>query len=71
MWMGEAEHLCGRDIYRARYRLGVDELRIDHRILGPAKDYLLNARYQRSWPAIEEKLVKIFLAATRPDSGIG
>lgn len=46
-WTGEADHLCGRDVYRATYRLGEDELVIFHTVKGPAKDYQLDARYLR------------------------
>ena len=46
-WTGEAEHLCGRDIYCAAYRLDDGELAIDHVVRGPAKNYVLKARYRR------------------------
>ncbi len=47
-WTGEADHLCGQDVYRATYRLGEDELVIFHTVKGPAKDYELDARYRRT-----------------------
>lgn len=47
IWTGSSEHFCGQDIYRATYRLGAEELFVDHYIRGPAKDYRLYARYRR------------------------
>ena len=47
-WHGEGEHLCGRDIYLAGYRLSARAIDIDHHVTGPAKDYRLKARLVRA-----------------------
>lgn len=45
----EAEHLCGEDVYRGEYVVaGDDALVVTWRIEGPAKDELIETRYERA-----------------------
>lgn len=44
--VGEAPHLCGRDLYETRYELGAS-LTITHRVTGPRKDYVMIGTYAR------------------------
>ena len=47
-WRGEAEHLCGADLYRSRYHFtGPDSFSIEHRVDGPRKGYTMVTHYNR------------------------
>ena len=45
---GEARHLCRQDDYVSRYTVGVDGgFEINHRVVGPRKDYSIRTVYRR------------------------
>ncbi len=45
---GEAEHLCGADLYRGTYRFdGADRWSVRWHVSGPAKDLVLSTDYRR------------------------
>lgn len=47
-WCGEAEHLCGADLYHSRYHFsGPEAFTIEHRVDGPRKGYTMITQYSR------------------------
>jgi len=45
---GEAEHLCGADLYASTYEIGGDGFAVRHRVKGSRKDYVMRTVYQRA-----------------------
>jgi len=46
-WLGNAEHLCGEDIYSGSYAFWCDRFKIHQRVKGPKKNYSIISRYRK------------------------
>ena len=46
-WQGEAQHLCGSDLYSGEYRFYDDGFEIIQTVEGPKKDYMVRSIYLR------------------------
>ena len=45
---GEAEHLCGADLYASTYEIGDGGFAVRHRVKGPRKEYVMRTVYRRA-----------------------
>jgi len=47
IWTGEATHLCIPDTYFGQYEFSEDQIRIEQKISGPKKNYIVSSLFER------------------------